>query len=81
MLSRLARAALPLADFLPLLPQQARCRSPLTRSRSPARAHPFPQPLWTTPEYGHECPRRDSRWGVPSQWHGASLAPARLVAS
>ena len=47
-LSRLARADLPRARVLPLLPQQAGWRSVLHRSRLPVCGPCFPQPLWTT---------------------------------
>jgi hypothetical protein len=47
-LSRLARADLPRARVLPLLPQQAGWRSVLRRSRLPVCGPCFPQPLWTT---------------------------------
>jgi hypothetical protein len=66
-LSRLARADLPLASVLPLLSQQAGWLRPLIHSRSPARAHPFPQPLWTRPWYVHWRLVRNSRPGVPKE--------------
>ena len=47
-LARLARADLPRARVLPLLPQQAGGRSVLRRSRLPVCEPCFPQPLWTT---------------------------------
>src|SRR6516162_4762650 len=49
-LARLARVDLYLARVLRLLSQQAGWRSPLTLSRLPARAHPFPQLLWISAE-------------------------------
>jgi hypothetical protein len=55
---------------LPLLPQQAGWRSPLIHSRSPARAHPFPQRVWTTRWRQRQCwraPRRRSLSG-PRPW-------------
>jgi hypothetical protein len=75
-LSRLARADLPLASVLPLLPQQAGWRSALHRSRSLVQVPRFPQPLWTTPCSGSRRLRHDSRRGVPRQRHEVALAGA-----
>jgi hypothetical protein len=75
-LLRLARVDLPLTSLLPLLPQQAGCRSSLHCSSSPVRVPRFPQPLWTTGWYMHRRLLRDSRRGVPGQRHGAALAGA-----
>jgi hypothetical protein len=70
-LSRLARVDVPLASVLPLLPRQAGCRSPLPHSRSPARAHPFPQRMWTTRWRKCQCWR--DRFQPPRSARAATL--------
>src|SRR5262249_1391569 len=62
------------ALLLSLLPSQAGCRSPLTHSRLPTRAPPFPQRVWTTRWYARRCWPGQSRRGLPGPQQKAGLA-------